>query len=72
MPKKFFKIGVSELIDGKKYYGLFISNNEEFACDYESFVRGWELSKFENLSNEAKEEWINELKKDSQEATEVK
>lgn len=72
MPKKFFKIGESIEIDGKKYYGLFTSDNEEFACDLDAFVRGWEIEKFNTLSKEEREEWLRELRKDSQGFTEVK
>ena len=60
------------MIKGKKYFGLFVSDNEEFACDFETFYRGWELEKFNLLTEKERNEWLNELKKDSQNYKEIK
>jgi hypothetical protein len=63
MPTKYYKITTS-ILKGKKYFGLFVSNDSEFACDLGSFVRGWEADKFEKLSDEERVDFEKGLRRD--------
>lgn len=63
MPKKYYKIEVGE-VSGKNYFGLFVSTNEEFACELDTFVRGWELDRYNQLSETEKLEFAKGLNND--------
>lgn len=64
----YFKFGYAT-IEGKDYYGLFTSVNEDFECNKESFRSGWEVEK---MTPEIKEKMEKDLRNDVKGWIEVK
>ncbi len=64
----YFKIANGVLKNGKEYFGIFVSNTDQFECNHDTFVRGWEIEK---LTPEIKVEFEAEIRKDARQYIEV-